>query len=88
MRRLLKDNPRLRDSDQWLIFAFWETEGLRLTDEQKLKLASLTTAETITRARRELRAELPGSKEVEKVRYQKFVAYTNEYGEKVARIKF
>lgn len=79
VRQMLQDNPRLRDSDQWLIFAFWQAEGLVLTDTQKMQLTNLTTAESITRVRRKLREEYPGSEAVEKERFKKMEEYTDEY---------
>jgi len=79
--KLLKENARLRDSDIYLWFAYaQEYHRFILTDQQKAKLSELPTFETITRVRRDLRAEYPGSDEVEKERYKKFVEYRDEYG--------
>lgn len=80
VEKLLADNPRLRDSDTWLLFRYWQDEGLVLTDEQKKKLTELTTAETITRVRRKLRGKYPGSEAVEEGRYRKFVEARDEHG--------
>lgn len=79
VEKLLQDNPKLRDSDLWLLFAFWQAEGLVLTNEQKQHLANLTTAESITRVRRALRDKYPGSEEVEQGRYNRMVEYIDEY---------
>jgi hypothetical protein len=86
VRQLLRDNPKLRDSDKALLGAYWESEGLILTPEQKRKFMDVTVAETITRDRRELRSEYPGSDEVEKERFKKYEEYTNEYGQRAMRI--
>ena len=80
VEQLLKNNTKLRDSDTWLLFAYWEQEGLKLTDDQKRALANLTTAETITRVRRKLRDKYPGSEAVEKARYTKYIEARDEYG--------
>lgn len=80
VKNLLRDNPRLRDSDLALIGTIWELEGLKLTDEQKRVFMTLTTPETITRIRRKLRKQYPGSEAVESVRYIKYKEYRDEYG--------
>jgi hypothetical protein len=70
----------LRDSDKKLLLAFWHTEGLHLTDEQRqMFMEKCTPAESITRARRELRSEFPASKQVEEERYRKFTEYKNDH---------
>jgi len=86
VERMLKDNPKLRDSDIYLLFAYWQEEGLILTDEQKLKLRDLTTAETITRIRRKLRDQYPGSDAVEEGRFKKYKEFTDEYGERYMKL--
>jgi len=85
VEQLLADNPRLRDSDLALIGAYWATEGFVMTDEQKIKFMSLTTPETLTRIRRDLRSKYPGSDAVEKQRFKKYEFYINKYGEKTVR---
>lgn len=79
VERLLIENPKLRDSDLALLGAFWEKEGFIMTPEQKKKFMQLTIAESITRARRELRGQYPGKPEVEEGRYKKYVEYVDEY---------
>ncbi len=86
VEELLVQNPKLRDSDKALLGAYWESEGLILTPEQKRKFMDVTIAESITRARRELRSKYPGSEEVEEQRFRKYQEYVNDYGEKVMRV--
>lgn len=63
-----------RDSDKRLILKVWEHEGLVLSKEQReLFMHKVTFPDTITRARREMRAEFPESPEVEKKRFKLFV---------------
>jgi hypothetical protein len=68
----------LRDSDRALLLAVWDQEGLHLTDEQKRAYMSSTTAETITRARRALKAKYPASAGVDQARYDRFKQYKYE----------
>lgn len=84
VKLLLQNNQKLRDNDLALIGAIWQSEGLNLTDEQKRTFMTLSSPETITRIRRRLREEYPGSEKTEEARYRKFKEYVNEYGEKVA----
>lgn len=86
VENLLKYNPKLRNSDLFLLFKYWEDEGLQLTNEQKMKVSQLTTAESITRIRRDLRSEYPGSEEVEKARFQKYIEYRDEFGERYMKL--
>lgn len=73
VKGLLKSNERYRNSDKELLLAFWETEGLYLTEAQKMKFMGCTTAESITRARRKAKEEgIVGDKKVEEARYQMF----------------
>lgn len=82
VEKLLQDNPKLRDSDVYLLFNYWQDEGLVLTDQQKMQLSQLTTAESITRVRRDLRDKYPGSPEVEGERFKKYIEMRDEYGER------
>lgn len=87
VRRLLSDNERLRDNDVYLYFAYvQEHHGFQLSDRQKMMLSQLPTFETVTRRRRELRDEFPGSEAAEKVRYQKYQEYVDEYGRPAMRL--
>ena len=54
VRQLITQTPFLADDDRALLMAFWEAEGLTLTDDQKSTFLELTAAETITRCRRDL----------------------------------
>ena len=54
VRKVLKDNPETRNSDHKLLLKVWETQGLKLTDEQKYFFTKCATPESITRARREI----------------------------------
>lgn len=69
---MLESNKLLRDSDKRLLIAYWESEGLQLTDFQKAMFMDCTPAESITRARRFLRDKFPGSPKVEKARFERF----------------
>lgn len=63
-----------RDDDRRLILKVWEREGLILDSFQRRKfLNEVTSPDTITRRRRELRSEFPESPEVEQKRYHLFV---------------
>jgi hypothetical protein len=69
-----------RDSDKRLILKVWEHEGLVLTKEQReLFLHKVTFPDSITRARREMRAEFPESPEVEKKRFKLFIETRDKY---------
>lgn len=83
VENLLKYLPELRNSDKLLLLAYWRKEGLDLSAEQERKFMLVTTAESITRARRALRAKYPGSKEVEEVRFTKYVEARDEYGQPI-----
>ena len=75
VERILQMGQRFRDSDKLLLLAFWHTEGLHLTEEQRTIFTLCTTAETITRARRALKEQYPASPEIEEERYHKFKEY-------------
>lgn len=68
----------LRDSDKALLLAFWEKEGLYLTNEQKWAFMRCTPAETITRARRDLKRQYPASEAVDQARFDKYQQYRFE----------
>jgi hypothetical protein len=68
----------LRDNDKALLLAFWEREGLYLTNEQKRAFMHCTTAETITRARRDLKRQYPASEAVDQARFDKYQQYRFE----------
>ena len=71
---------QLRDSDKALLMAVWDQEGLHLTPEQKaVFMQRCSVAESITRARRELKADYPASEKVTEARYQQYKAYKEEY---------
>lgn len=73
---LLKERQDFRDSDKKLLAAVWHLQGLHLTDEQRhIFLNNCTTAESITRARRALKAQYPASKHVDDERFRKFGEY-------------
>jgi len=78
---LLKHDTRYRDSDKRLLLAFWHTEGLHLTDEQRqMFMEKCSPAESITRQRRILRSKYPGSKAVEEDRYERYRVYKHNAG--------
>ena len=73
VRALLEENETNRSSDKLLLMEFWEKHnGLVFTPQQRAIFMDCTPAESITRARRALREEFPGSKEVEAKRYELF----------------
>jgi len=79
--QLLKENEKLRNSDLYLYFAYVQQyHNFVLTPEQKVKLNDLPTFETITRIRRDLRGQYPGSEVTEKERYAKYIEMRDEYG--------
>jgi hypothetical protein len=81
VRIVLTGNKECRNSDKKLLLEVWELEGLKLTDEQKrIFLEHCSIAESITRARRKLRPEYPGTDEVEQARFELFEQYREEYG--------
>lgn len=73
VRALLELSEYNRSSDKLLLLEFWEAHcGLVFTTQQRALFMDAVPAESITRARRSLRAEFPGSKEVEAKRYELF----------------
>lgn len=82
---LLKNRAETRDSNPLLLMTYWEYEGLKLTDEQKRIFMELTPAESITRARRELRDDYPSSKSVELARRRQQQEFRNHYADKYER---
>lgn len=79
---LLQQHQLYRDSDKRLLLAYWETEGLKLTPEQRAIFMGLTPAESITRARRILKATYPASEAVDNARFNKYLdhKYNRPYG--------
>lgn len=79
VENLLRSQPKLRNSDKELLLAVWEQEGFILSEYQKeVFIERCTTAESITRARRHLRAKYPASDKVEDQRFNKYKAYKND----------
>ncbi len=72
VRVLLKGDQTLRNSDKKLLLAFWAEQGFILSDRQRQVFMGVTPAGSITRARRTLRAEYPGSDDIEQARYERF----------------
>jgi lambda repressor-like predicted transcriptional regulator len=68
----------LRDNDKALILAILDQDGLHLTDEQKRAYMASTTFESITRARRALKAQYPASEAVDQARFDKYQQYRFE----------
>lgn len=79
VEQLLRDYPKLRDSDMGLLIGYWASEGLDLSEQQVRQLMNCTNAETITRIRRKLRAKYPGSPKIEEERFSKFKEFRNDY---------
>lgn len=78
VERLLEASQIYRDSDRKLLLAYWEKEGLHLTDTQKDLFMGCTTAETITRARRALKNKYPASDHVNEERFRKYTQYKRQ----------
>jgi len=75
----LLNDKRFRDSDKRLLLAFWHTQGLELTPQQRdIFMNKCSTPESITRARRALREKHPASEVVEEERFEKYQQYKNE----------
>lgn len=80
VEQLLQTRPELRSSDRKLLLSLWESEGLQLNEIQKRTfLERCTTPESITRARRALRAKYPGTEEVEQERFNQMLEYREDY---------
>jgi len=73
---ILENLPETKDSDKKLLLAYWEQQGLCLNTAQRERfMTHCTVAESITRARRELRAEFPASETVDNERFNKYIDY-------------
>lgn len=81
VEQLLKSDQKYRDSDKELLLAFWEGEGLSLNYSQRQAFMNCTIAESITRARRELKSKYPASKKVDDKRFELFQEYREEYSD-------
>jgi hypothetical protein len=69
-----------RDNDKRLTLKVWEREGLHLSKDQRRRfLHEVTPMETISRRRREMRAEYPESEVVMKKRFRLFLDKKDEY---------
>ncbi len=80
VERMLREQPELRNSDKKLLLAVWESEGLHFSETQKrMFLDKCSIAESLTRARRNLRSKYPGNEEVEDKRYEMFLDMRDEY---------
>ena len=72
VRALLEQNEANRNSDKLLLLEFWEEHnGLVLSPQQRAIFMNAAPAESITRARRKLRDEFPGTPEVEQGRFER-----------------
>lgn len=78
VERLLEKDQLYRDSDKKLLIAFWRQEGFHLTPTQEAQFMRCTPAESVTRARRALKAKYPASPKIEQERYEKFQEYKQE----------
>ena len=80
VEQILRSSQVYRDSDKRLLLEYWQQQGLHLTQDQRdVFLKSCTTAESITRARRLLRADYPATSAVDDARYDKFIDYKNNH---------
>lgn len=83
VERFMKRNQKYRNSDKELLLAVWEEEDLYLSETQRKAFMAATPAESITRARRDLKSKYPASKEVDDRRYELFQQERNERSEGV-----
>lgn len=74
---ILQNIPSTRSSDRLLLLKYWRQQGLVLNEYQTQRFLQCTAAESITRARRELKAQYPASDKVDNERFTKFVEYKN-----------
>lgn len=73
VRKLLQQDMDFRNSTKKLLIKYWEDyDGFFLSETQKAKFLSATPAESILRARRELKVELPPIEEVDAMNYENF----------------
>lgn len=76
VQNILENLPDTKDSDKKLLLAYWEQQGLCLNQSQRERfMTHCTVAESITRARRNLRPLYPASEQVESERFNKYVDY-------------
>lgn len=78
----------MRDSDKAILLAILEQDGLILNEVQKRAFMQATTFESVTRARRALKADYPASKEVDDMRYDKFKETRDNYSTKAVHVSF
>ena len=86
-----KQDQKYINSDKRLLLAYWERyNGLILSDSQKLAFMQADTAESITRAARDLRStgKYTASEEVEKERYGRYIIEKNDHGEMVTVFRY
>lgn len=82
VENLLKYMPELRNSDKKLLLAYWQKEGLELTQHQRdIFMGKCTVAESITRQRRKLRRRYPACKAVEEGRAEQSEQFRLNMGE-------
>lgn len=79
VEKLLQEAQKYRDSDKELLLAIWADEGLVLNPYQTSKFMGATPAESITRARRELKKQYPASEVVAQARYSNFVTEQQDH---------
>lgn len=78
--KLLSESQELRNSTKKLMIRYWEQyDGFYLTDEQKKQFMSVTPPGSITRARRNLKATYPTSKETDDADYNRFKEELNDH---------
>jgi len=84
VEKILKDDQKFRDSDKRLLMEYWERfDGLRLSPEQRATFMRATPAESITRARRELKVKYPASETIDNARYGRYVEERDSYGQPI-----
>lgn len=66
---------KLRDNNKALVLAYWELDGLFLTDEQKRIFMKTKSASAITRERRNYNERYPASKNIQDMRFERYKEY-------------
>ena len=78
VEQILQASEQCRNSDKKLLLNYWHTEGFYLTERQIEQFLKCTSAESITRARRTLRAKYPANETVTNERFNKFKQFRGE----------
>lgn len=74
VENILKASQRARNSDKYLLIIYMQRSGMNLTKEQIRIFEDMSSAETITRVRRQLQEQgkYPADEEVDNERFEKY----------------